>query len=127
MMSPSNSECPRLTLLRLAGQEEEHDPDNCFCCSEVEVAWTAPEGSYPEFINFKYNSEMVEVIVREPSTVFDGVAICGQTCRPGNDLCNGYCEGKAERARDVHYKCEGKMTKIAIPAVEFYKMVKRWL
>lgn len=72
--------------------------------SETKVgAFTAPEGSYPPYINVTMEGGKVRVTVRSPPVESEGVNICGFAgrddhqpgrCTPTNGRCNNYCNAK---------------------------------
>ncbi|API58849.1 hypothetical protein BSL82_05610 [Tardibacter chloracetimidivorans] len=89
-------------------------------------AYTAPGADYPGYVSINRNAAGdVEVTVRSAPTEVDGIRICGQTCRPGGDFCNNYCNlapekgPMADRALPHTFVREGITSSFTIPAAEW--------
>ena len=95
-----------------------------------EVAYTAPE-QMPRYVNFSTEDDIVTIYAREAPREFDGVAVCGVDCRPGDRICNNYC-GKSvgvrhHRAPPKTHKRLGTQVAVIIPKAEFEAMIRQWL
>lgn len=93
-------------------------------------AWTVPSPIYPEFVNFMVDGDDIIVTVRGSAAAIDGVAICGQNCRPGDALCNNYCNRAPDKGpmadmppTMTHHKC-GETVAMRIPRAALVGLVK---
>ena len=93
--------------------------------------WTSPTLIYPPYVNFTVDGADIVVTVRGPATEVDGIAVCGRNCRPGDALCNNYCNKAPEKgpmadhpAPMKHHDC-GTTSAMRIPRSEFAALVGR--
>lgn len=61
------------------------------------AAWTAMDPVYPAFLNFTRDGDEVVVTARGHATPVSGVRVCGQTCHPGDENCNNYCNSAPDK------------------------------
>jgi hypothetical protein len=99
------------------------------------MAWTKPEGSYPEYFNATREGDDFVITVRAAPTRRDGVYVCSHArdagpgrCVAGGPTCNNYCnlapeKGPMQRAPlPFAHVTEGATVRIRIPFAEFSKM-----
>lgn len=90
------------------------------------AAVTTLDPVYPPYINCTRNDDgSVRVIIRGTPSEVDGVAVCGQDCRPGSDRCNNYCNQAPDKGAMAqrppamrHIKC-GETVSLTLSADEF--------
>jgi len=97
----------------------------CDMCGLKNIAaYTAPNSFYPEYVSINRKGDDVEITVRGPHQVVNGVAVCGKDCRPGNDMCNGYCSGVHDSPRRMKHRKEGLTVTMSMPFEEYERMFR---
>lgn len=84
------------------------------------AAFTATESVLPAYVSInRLPDGRVEVAVRGAPTRIDGVRVCGATCHPGAEECNGYCRGAAERPAAHSFLREGNTAGVIMSFAEW--------